>query len=67
MFGLKHRQLVGDGKVHCPVRHEDVDLERCLACPSLRSVDTKPGSRAISEINCVSERFLDDLLNMPPR
>lgn len=45
-FLFKRRQVVTAGRVTCPETGEDVDIDRCGACPNLESVDgtTNPDS-----------------------
>ena len=41
------------GRVRCPNRQEWIDVERCLACEALRSVE---GGRRPTRLTCVSPR-----------
>lgn len=36
---VKRLQFVVEGRVHCPVRHLDVDIEECLGCRRLDDID----------------------------
>lgn len=42
---------VVDGRVRCPDQHAWIDVERCLACAALKSVE---GGRRPSLLTCVS-------------
>ncbi len=35
----KQMQFVTEGRVLCPVRHRDVDIELCLGCARLDDID----------------------------
>jgi len=35
----KSKQTIDQGRVRCPVRGEDVDIELCVACPRLAGVE----------------------------
>ena len=46
LFGRKHDQLIIDnGRVFCPIRQQDTDIDICAACHRIREMDTtaEPG------------------------
>lgn len=41
LFRTRERQLIHDGRVACPLRSTDVELDACFACPSLREIQVR--------------------------
>ena len=52
LFGpLRIGRLVDAGRVFCPVRGQDIDVDRCGDCAYLDGV-VQDGDDALSEISC---------------
>jgi hypothetical protein len=42
-----HEQVISQGRVMCPRRGQDIDLEQCLICPYFQGVRALKGRPAV--------------------